>query len=206
MNYITFKEHFSQYPCFNINQILTWFPHFDKNNLTRWINKGLLIRLRRGIYSFPGTNITADLIYYYANKIYVPSYISLHSALAFYGLIPEAVVHTTSVTTLKTKEFNNKQGKFIYKSVKKELFFGYELKEFKNNMVIKFATKEKALLDLLYLYPFYKSEKDFIDLRLNYEIMQDEFDWDLFSQYTNRINSGTLSKKAALVRKIFLES
>ena len=90
--------------------------------------------------------------------------------------------------------------------VKKELFFGYELKEFNNNMSIQFANKEKALLDLLYLYPFYKTEEDIVDLRLDYDLMQDEFDWDLFSQYTKKINSGTLNKKAELVRKIFLES
>lgn len=39
--------------------------------------------------------------------IYKPSYISLHSALCLYGMIPEEVVQLTSVTTLKTAKFEN---------------------------------------------------------------------------------------------------
>jgi len=35
------------------------------------------------------------------NKMYSPSYVSLHSALAFYGIIPEAIVQTTAVSSLK---------------------------------------------------------------------------------------------------------
>ena len=36
--------------------------------------------------------------------------------------------------------------------------FGYELKPMANNRIILFATPEKALLDLLYLYPFYNND------------------------------------------------
>ena len=41
-----------------------------------------------------------------ANKIYSPSYISLETALSYYGLIPESVYALTSVSTRKTISFN----------------------------------------------------------------------------------------------------
>jgi hypothetical protein len=53
----------------------------------------------------------------------------LHTALAFYGIIPEAVVQVTSVTSLKTASFRNEFGEYSYKNVKENLMFGYELKQ-----------------------------------------------------------------------------
>ena len=53
MNYLVFKEKMFELSCFNINQIYVWQPHFDRNNLTRWLKKGMLVRLRQGYYTFP---------------------------------------------------------------------------------------------------------------------------------------------------------
>jgi hypothetical protein len=38
--------------------------------------------------------------------------VSLHSALAFHGIIPEAVTQITAVSTLKTADFQNVFGEF----------------------------------------------------------------------------------------------
>ncbi|GAH77038.1 unnamed protein product, partial [marine sediment metagenome] len=66
-----------------------------------------------------------------ANLIYQPSYISLHTALSFYNLIPEAVYTTTSITTKKTNLFNTHIGNFSYNTVKKAVFgFGHKLLDF----------------------------------------------------------------------------
>ena len=102
MDYLTFRERMYPMGCFNINQVLLWEKTFDRNNLTRWCKKGLLLKLRNQYYAFPEYRAVPDFAQYVANRIYSPSYISLHSALAFYGMIPEEVVQQTSVTTLKT--------------------------------------------------------------------------------------------------------
>lgn len=107
------------------------------------------------------------MIWYVANQIYRPSYISLHTALSFYGLIPESVVQITSVTSLKTATFTNSMGEYSYKSMKEGLMFGYQLKPITDNLTIRFATPEKAILDLLYLYPFYNSVQELEELRLD---------------------------------------
>ena len=58
---------------------------------------------------------------YGASQIYKPSYISLHSALCFNGMIPEEVVHLTSVTTRWTANFENAVGTFSYDLVEPRL-------------------------------------------------------------------------------------
>ena len=158
MDYIEFKSVFLDKVCFSSHQIHSKYPEFNTNNLTRWIKKGLLVKLRNGHYAFPEYLEEPASPFYIANRIYRPSYISLHSALAFYGLIPEAVVQVTSVSPLKTVEFKNRFGIFSYKSVQPALIFGYDQKPFLKSITMLMAQPEKALLDLLYLYPFYNSE------------------------------------------------
>ena len=158
MNFIEFRRKMFDLACFNINQVYAWQPDFNRNNLVRWTNQGLIIRLRQGYYSFPEYMGRADFPMYFANRIYRPSYISLHTALSFYGMIPETVVQITSVTSLKTASFINAFGEYTYRTVKEQLMFGYDLKPMADGRTLAFASPEKSLLDLLYLYPFYDSD------------------------------------------------
>jgi predicted transcriptional regulator of viral defense system len=199
MNYLNFKQKMFELACFNINQIYAWQPHFDRNNLTRWIKKGLLIRLRQGYYTFPEYKNKPEFSYYFANRIYKPSYISLHTALSFYGIIPEAVVQITSVTSLKTAIFKNDFGEYSYKTLKKEFMFGYDLKQQANNITLNFAKPEKALLDLLYLYPFYNTIQEMNELRLDDDFLHNDFDIDKMKVFTAKFNSKALTKRVKLL-------
>jgi len=184
--------------CFSIDQIYAWQPDFDRNNLSRWTKKGLLIRLKQGYFTFPEYKNKSDYSYYFANRIYRPSYISLHTALAFYGMIPESVVQITSVTTLKTSSFKNEFGEFIYKTVNEDLMFGYDLKPLNDGKTLKFAKPEKALLDLLYLYPEYNSKQDLIDLRLDEDFIHDEFNKSLLMDYKIKFKSKAVDRRINL--------
>ena len=60
-----------------------------------WLEKnGYIIRLKRGLYvvnpEHSGKTLSNELI---ANHLYAPSYISMSTALRYYGLIPEAKVN-----------------------------------------------------------------------------------------------------------------
>ena len=112
MNYLEFKNRMFDLGCFNTQQVYTWKTDFDRNNFGRWVNKGLLTRLRQGYYTFPEYVNKPDFTLLFANRIYRPSYISLHTALAFYVIIPEAVVQITSVTSLKMVYFINEIGQY----------------------------------------------------------------------------------------------
>ncbi len=55
MTFLEFKDKLCDLACFNIYQVYAWQPDFDRNNLTRWVKKGYLIRLRQG-YLFNKAN------------------------------------------------------------------------------------------------------------------------------------------------------
>ncbi len=202
MDFLTFRDRMYPMGCFNIHQVLLWEKDFDRNNLTRWCRKGLLLKLRNQYYAFPEFRQEPDSARYVANRIYMPSYISLHSALSFYGMIPEEVVQFTSVTTLKTARFENDFGTFHYQNVKTPLYFGFEARPMKNGRSMLLATPGKALLDLLYLNPFYKTEQDMEELRLDEDFMQDGLNTERLSEYLSRFGSKTLDHRVKLLRKV----
>lgn len=203
MDFLTFKERMYPMGCFNINQVLLWEKDFDRNNLTRWCRRGLLVKLRNKYYAFPEYRQVPNFSRYVANRIYSPSYISLHSALSFYGMIPEEVVQLTSVTTLKTARFENDFGVFHYQNVKTPLYFGYEIKTMQSGRGLLFATPEKALLDLLYLNPYYKTEQDMEELRLDEDYMQNELNMEHLISYLSKMESKTLEQKVRRLMKVY---
>jgi len=199
MNYLQFRKQMFDLACFNINQIYAWQPGFDRNNLSRWEKKGYIIRLRQGYFAFPEYKSKADYALYFANRIYRPSYISLHSALSFYGMIPEAVVQISSVTSLKTAYFVNEFGEYSYKTIKEDLMFGYDLKPMADGRTMQFATPEKALLDLLYLYPFYNTGKELEDLRLDEDYLHDDLNKDLLKDLCSQFRNKALDQRLKMV-------
>ena len=111
---------------------------------------GQLIRLKRGLYvvssEVSGKPINACLC---ANHIYGPSYVSQQWALRWYGLIPERVYTMTSVTTKRTRMFENSLGRFTYEQVKPEYFaIGVNSIE-EDGVTFMMASREKALCDLI---------------------------------------------------------
>ena len=203
MDFLTFKERMYPMGCFNINQVLLWEKDFDRNNLTRWCRRRLLVKLRNQYYAFPEYRQMPDFSRYVANRIYSPSYISLHSALSFYGMIPEEVVQLTSVTTLKTARFENDFGTFHYQNVKTPFYFGFEIKTMQSGRGLLFATPEKALLDLLYLNPYYKTEQDMEELRLDEDYMQNELNLERLNGYLSKIGSKTMEQKVKRLMKVY---
>ena len=106
---------------------------------------------------------------YLANAIYGPSYISFNYALAYYGLIPEAVYEFTSATTEKKKKksFNNRFGTFSYRDVPVDAYpYGINIIE-ESGYSFMIASKEKALCDNLYELPPVKNLKELVQLTLS---------------------------------------
>ena len=211
VSYLEFKSALLPEGCFSIHQVRTFFPLFDRNNLSRWIKKGLLIRLRREWYTFPELLQRPEFSHYIAGRFYRPSYISLFTALSIYGMIPEAVMSITSVTTLKTASFENPFGQYTYMTVKPELFFGYKLVMLPNGVggigqpqqAWQIAYPEKALLDLLYLYPFYDNENELEQLRLDENFMTTDLDMDRLRQYQKRMAVNALDTRIKKLLKLY---
>ena len=122
--------------------------------LSRWVAAGRLLRLRRGLYAFAGreAQLRRPLNpYEVANRLVPGSYVSLASVLAQAGLIPEYVPVTTSVTTGRPGMRSTPLGSFLYRRVKREMFWGYEARKVAPGVHLFVATPEKALVDMFYL-------------------------------------------------------
>ena len=75
-------------------------PADVRRQLSRWVKDGRLLQLRRGLYALaPPYRRTRPHPFLVANRLVRGSYVSLQSALAHHGVIPEHVPVTTSVTT-----------------------------------------------------------------------------------------------------------
>ncbi|MCU0576763.1 MAG: hypothetical protein MUD15_08085 [Desulfobacterota bacterium] len=171
-----------QTPVFSKNDILTGQGTLYDYQLTRWVQKGYLLKLKNGIYAFArdAGKIRGEEV---ASRLYQPSYLSLESALSHYGIIPEMVFVYVSVTPKITRTFENVLGRFVYRHVKSALFWGYsEVKTETGRFLM--AEPEKAVLDYLYLnMAKINSEEDYMNLRFNDDRLRETLDRVKFHRY-----------------------
>ncbi|MCL2529790.1 MAG: hypothetical protein FWE41_05605 [Coriobacteriia bacterium] len=111
--------------------------------------QGLLLRIQKGWYLVSevvsNQRPNANLI---ANHLYGPSYVSLESALQEYGLIPEAVYSTESVTARRSKQYATQLGAFHYHRVPSNYYsIGVTRQKTQAGYNYLIASPEKALCD-----------------------------------------------------------
>ena len=200
VSYPQFKEALAPLICFSLNDIRKRFPGFDRKRLTQWQQKGYIQQVIRGHYIFSDVEPSRELWWFVANKIFTPSYISLHAALAYYGFIPEAVFQVTSVTTRKTRYFELANKSFAYRHLKPALYFGYTLLPWQGRH-IKLAEPEKALLDFLYLNAGVTSTDDFEAMRWNNAAMAERLDWDQMDAYALAMENKSLLKRLGKLKE-----
>ena len=135
--------------------------------LSRWVKAGRLYQLRRGLYSLaPPWRKVLPHPFFIANRLQRGSYVSLQSALAYYGVIPEHVPVVTSVGPGRPEVIENPTGAYLFKHISPGLQFGYGRVEVAPNQFAFIASPEKALLDLIYLTPGADSPEYLNELRL----------------------------------------
>lgn len=195
MQFFDLKTQLKDFIVFSIRDIEKVDPLFHKQRLSEWQEKNYIKKVRQGFYIFSDLQINEQVLFLIANAIYQPSYISLEMALSLYNLIPEAVYSITSISSKKTNIFKTDIGTFIYKHVKPELIFGYELKE-SNNHRYMIAEIEKAILDYLYLNPRIKGADDFEELRLNVFEFKSKANLIKLKKYLEAFNSKALLSRA----------
>lgn len=141
-------------------------PQIVRLQLSRWVNSGRIYQLRRGIYSIaPPYQKIKPHPFLVANLLQKASYVSLQSALSYYGLIPEVVNFTTSVSTGRPEKLETPLGIYEFRHLKTDLLFGYRMANLGDQSALV-ATPEKALLDLIYLQTGGNSTAYLNELRL----------------------------------------
>jgi predicted transcriptional regulator of viral defense system len=202
--WIEFQRIMRPFRVFSVQDVKKQFPSMNMMNLVRWQEKGYILKIRNRWYSFNDAESNENIDWLAANLIYSPSYISLHSALSWYNLIPEMVAVTTSVTTRRTTRFSTSLGSFDYHSVKPDLFgFGYYLEDMDplskgKSRQIMVATPQKALLDFFYINSFYNTEKSIEDLRLNEAEVANIVNSEFYT-YLERFRSKALERRIGML-------
>jgi predicted transcriptional regulator of viral defense system len=164
-------------------------PNLIRIQLSRWVKTGKIYQLRRGLYTIaPPYQKTKPHPFLVANHLQKASYVSLQSALAHYGLIPEVVNITTSVSTGRPERLETPLGTYEFRHLKRGSFFGYQMVELGGQSAFV-ATPEKALLDLIYLQPGSDSTVYLKELRLQ---NTEKLDKDLLLKLSHRFSTPKL--------------
>jgi predicted transcriptional regulator of viral defense system len=122
-----------------------------KDKISLLEKNGSIIRIKKGLFVVSSESgqqtLSRELI---ANHLYGPSYISLESALSFYGLIPEKVYTVRSVTTKRAKRFATAFGNFEYITIPQDYYsIGIRQEIVNNQYAYLIATPEKAICDMI---------------------------------------------------------
>lgn len=160
--------------------------------LSEWTRKGFLVKPRKNIYLLKDNeNINPFIL---ANRLFEPSYVSLESALFYYGLIPDVVAAVTSITSKKSRRFDFSGQLYNYQKIKSNLFWGYtEAKENKWGFLI--ASPEKAVLDYFYLnLPRLKNENAWDELRIETEVYKKTINKTKLFKFLKIFNSDRLEE------------
>ncbi len=193
MRYINLREELKDFIVFSINDIKKIDETFYRARLNEWQNKGYIKKVIKGFYIFSDLEISENILFLIANKIYSPSYISLESAFTYYNIIPEGVYSVTSITTRKTFKPAGNFTSFKYKKIKEEDFFGYKLIEFKGRY-FKMASLEKSIIDYFYFNPKKDSFNDFYEMRFNASSLSEEIDLKIVKDYLKVFNKKSLTR------------
>jgi len=167
-------------------------PRHVRRQLSRWVRAGRLYQLRRGLYTLaPPYQKVKPHPFLVANRLSRGSYVSLQSALAHCGLIPEYVPTVTSVTTTRPGRRETPLGIFEFRHLKPDLFFGYRRLDLGEGQAAFVATPEKALLDLIYLTPGGDAPEYLRELRLQ---NLDRLDLDALRRMAERFNRPKMAR------------
>lgn len=204
MNYLTILQYFGPQGLFSTQEIHKRFPRFDDRRLVEWQKKDYIQRVANRWYLFNKIPRDEPLLWWTANRIYQPSYLSLETALSYYGLIPEGVYALTSVSSRKTKTLNTAIGSFTYRHLKPNRYFGYQVLRPTGSTTdrpVLMAYLEKALLDYLYLNTHLNSIDDFAALRLNATLLRNQLDHQRLRTYLNLFGVRQLTRRIAVLHQ-----
>ena len=128
---------------------------FQRNKIAAMEKSGEIVRLKKNLYvvsnKISQKSQSTELI---ANHLYGISYISLETALAYYGMIPERVYAVRSMTTKRSKNFTTPLGNFEYKTVSADYFsIGLRQEIVDNQYAFLIAEPTKAICDMIVATP-----------------------------------------------------
>ncbi len=119
------------------------------DKISELVKAGQLVALKKGLY-LPGekAELPGPEPFLIANHLWGPSYVSLESALSYWGLIPERVHQVSSMTIRASKTYKTPKGRFTYRHLAFPYYsFGQRSVLLRPGQVALVASAEKAVCD-----------------------------------------------------------
>ncbi len=166
----------------------------------RWRKSGRITQLRRGVYLLERPFRAEDPHpFCAASLLRRASYVSLQSALAHYGMIPENVPATTAVTGGRPEDLATPLGRFVFRHVSRDRFTGFGEREVAPGQTALVASPEKAVIDLLYLTPRSDDAGWLAELRLEFP---ERFSFGALAAEAARMRSAKTMRAIGLLRSL----
>lgn len=175
---VTVQQIFSEAAAFLNHKQTEYF-------MTILTKQGWLVRIKRGLYAISDfstrgfLSLSSPLV---ANLLVKDSYVSFESALHHYGMFDQFISTVISVSLKAYKTVKLQGIQYRYVKTKAKYYFGWQEVK-KDNAMIRIATREKALIDMVNFHKSiyaidlvieklreYKKDLDF--LRLNEYVSQ----------------------------------
>lgn len=151
MDYRSVLTRFSNQPLSH-QLLVSIFKEYERPNdkIYQLAKEGVIQSIKKGLYvAGPALNVDRKPEpFLLANHILGPSYVSVETALAYHGLIPERVYEIASMTTQAPRKFNTPLGTFTYTRLPLPYYaFGIRSEKLADDQYAMVASPEKALCD-----------------------------------------------------------
>lgn len=144
-----------------------------RDKLRRLCEDGSLVQVKRGLYISGATGEEGLAVdpRVLSGLIYGPSYVSLETALAHYGMIPERVEEITCMTSKRARTFDTPVARYRYLPIPERAFAIGVTRETAKGGAYLLAEPEKALCDRIAQAADLKAQREvpaflFDDLRI----------------------------------------
>lgn len=129
----------------------SWDYKQTKNLITKLVENGWLLRIKRGLYTISDLSTRGFLSlspYTVANLLVKDSYVSFESALQYHGMFDQLTDKTVSVSlrAYRTVKFHNVEYSFVKTKISQ--YFGWQ-EVIIDNKLARIASAEKALIDIV---------------------------------------------------------
>ncbi len=166
---------------------------FDKNIesarvlLSRLTKEGILVRVKRGFYCLPSTNVLSV-----ASNVYPPCYVSLWAAFEHYGTTTQSprIIDVINPNKSRKTRISLEEGVFTLRFVKTQRSLIYGIKKvYLDGKIAFIAEKEKAIVDGLMF-------NKYIPIGEIVEAIKDDVYVDRLVEYAQR------SKKQVVMKRL----
>lgn len=204
MDYVEDLKRYASQPLTH-QLLLSLLKEYQRPNdkIHAMLREGVLQSIKKGLYiAGPGLNTgIRPEPFLLANHILGPSYVSLETALAYYGFIPERVYEIASITTKAARKFKTPVGTFTYMRLHLPYYsFGIDWVKLSDEQYAMVASPEKAICDKIIttsglLFRSKKSVKEFLleNMRMDEEKLKELNTGEMLTWLSGTIKEESLS-------------